>query len=110
MPQPYLVPVRPSTSRRSQSSGMSPSAVTVWSTPLTFSVYVTFSDMASRRGPGRPPSSPWAKAGAGDHLTAPAARIAADGRERAKPALLEHRPGLCTIAGEVRVVTFLSAG
>src|ERR1700738_3876127 len=38
MPQPNLVPVRPRVSRRTQSSGVSPSTSTVWSWPLTLSL------------------------------------------------------------------------
>ena len=40
MPQPNLVPVRWATSRKTQSSGMSGSAVTVRRFPLTRIVYV----------------------------------------------------------------------
>ena len=38
MPQPYLVPVIPSSSRNTQSSGMSSSTFTLTCFPLTFSV------------------------------------------------------------------------
>jgi hypothetical protein len=36
MPQPYFIPVRPSVSRKTQSSGVSDSTSTVWSAPLMF--------------------------------------------------------------------------
>ena len=38
MPQPYLVPVSPTCSRRTQSSGVSPSTLTSTALPLTLSL------------------------------------------------------------------------
>ena len=40
MPQPYFVPVRPSCSRITHSSGVSGSTSTVWTVPLTLSLAI----------------------------------------------------------------------
>src|SRR2546430_15831176 len=50
MPQPNFVPVRPMTSRSTQSSGMSPGTSTVWDVPLMLNVTIV------RSSPRCPPS------------------------------------------------------
>src|SRR5437870_12649799 len=50
MPQPNLVPVRPSTSRSTHSTGMSDGTSTVWSVPFTRSV-ITAARPAGARSP-----------------------------------------------------------
>src|SRR3989442_1943706 len=51
MPHPNFVPVRPMTSRSTQSSGISPGASTVWDVPLMLNVTMMVCPLA----PGREP-------------------------------------------------------
>src|SRR5204863_9752528 len=53
MPQPYLVPVRPTCSRKAQSRGVSPSTFTSTVLPFTFSLATVVLLGESARGPTR---------------------------------------------------------
>src|SRR6185503_9638678 len=53
MPQPYLVPVRPTCSRKAQSRGVSPSTFTSTAFPFTFSLATFVLLLESARGPTR---------------------------------------------------------
>ena len=55
MPQPYLVPVRPTCSRKAQSSGVSPSTFTSRALPFTLSLatFVLLLEKRSRTGAAR---------------------------------------------------------
>jgi hypothetical protein len=53
LPQPNFVPVMPSTSRSTQSSGVSPSTSTSWSAPLTLILNgIAISGSIDRTRPG----------------------------------------------------------